>query len=394
MPALGSFCIWTLEIVVTIDVRLVAWAAIGAVAGVVLFYRGFRMLQFKRLVLNTPFSKIRSASMGLVEVSGMAVGPHTIQAGITGTPCYYYCATAWELKQSGNNRQWKKVAEETLYVPFFVDDSTGRLLVNPQGADLDVHRTFRDEFSTSAFGSRDMFPENVLQFLARNGVGGSASVRLEEHCIEPGYPLFILGTLAENRDRAIGVPAPHMTVASSSIRSRSGFSFSFAGGFSQAIIGSPSTVFGGAGTQIPMPSTAVATAGRTAASAKVAAGNWSAVSMDDVAFAARSAQTRAPASPIAVPAAQAATAVAERSDPTPGPAQRPAAAMPTDDAGFPTHPPVVLAKGLAHDPFAISSESQRDIVRALAWKSSLFIWGGPLLTLICVYVLYQVLGLR
>ncbi len=59
-------------------------ALAGAASGVALFFRGFRMLQYKRLILNTPFSKIRSASIGLVEVSGMPIGPRTISAAITG----------------------------------------------------------------------------------------------------------------------------------------------------------------------------------------------------------------------------------------------------------------------------------------------------------------------
>jgi hypothetical protein len=53
----------------------VALAFVGVFAGVYLFYRGFRFLQRKRLILNTPASKIRSAAMGLVEINGLAVGP-------------------------------------------------------------------------------------------------------------------------------------------------------------------------------------------------------------------------------------------------------------------------------------------------------------------------------
>ena len=49
------------------------WALVGTAAGGYLFFRGLRMLQRKRLILNTPSSKIRSASIGLVEVSGLAV---------------------------------------------------------------------------------------------------------------------------------------------------------------------------------------------------------------------------------------------------------------------------------------------------------------------------------
>ena len=118
------------------------WAVLGAAAGIFLFVRGFFMLRYKRMILNTPASKIRSASMGLVELSGMAEGPQTIPAGITGEACYYYRAIAWQLEQSGRNRQWKKVADESLYVPFFINDTTGRMRVDAAGADMEVHREF------------------------------------------------------------------------------------------------------------------------------------------------------------------------------------------------------------------------------------------------------------
>jgi hypothetical protein len=117
-------------------------AGVGAIAGVLLFVQGFRMLRLKRIILNTPASKVRSASMGLVEVSGMANGPSTIPAGITGEACFYYRAVASQLKQSGNSRDWKTVADERLFIPFLVEDPTGGMLVNPQGADLDLHSNF------------------------------------------------------------------------------------------------------------------------------------------------------------------------------------------------------------------------------------------------------------
>jgi len=85
-------------------ISLPFWAGLGALAGVYLFVQGFRMLRFKRLVLNTPSSKVRSASMGLVELSGVANGPTTIPAGITGEACFYYRAVASQLKGSGNRR--------------------------------------------------------------------------------------------------------------------------------------------------------------------------------------------------------------------------------------------------------------------------------------------------
>ncbi len=174
------------------------WAVVGACAGVYLFYRGFRMLQRKRLILDTPASKIRSASMGLVEVSGLACGPYTVTAPITGVPCYYYRTVAWRWEQRGKNSQWVKVADENLHVPFFLDDNSGRVLVDPQGAELDIHCDFKEEFSNSFFSSSHEIPGNVAGFVARHGVGSDHKLKIEEYCIKPKNALFVLGTLATN----------------------------------------------------------------------------------------------------------------------------------------------------------------------------------------------------
>jgi hypothetical protein len=49
------------------------WAALGIVVGPYWFYRGFRLLQRKRLILDIPRSTIRGAAVGAVEISGKAV---------------------------------------------------------------------------------------------------------------------------------------------------------------------------------------------------------------------------------------------------------------------------------------------------------------------------------
>jgi hypothetical protein len=54
---------------------------------------------------------------------------------------------------------------------------------------------------------------------------------------------------------------------------------------------------------------------------------------------------------------------------------------------FDLHPPVVLMRGSHNPAFFMSWRSQRDVVKALGWKSTLMIWGGPALTVLCVYIL-------
>ena len=145
--------------------------------------------------------------MGMVEVSGLAVGPYTMIAPITARPCYYYRTLVWECKQNGKNKQWVKVAGECMHVPFFVDDNTGRVLVDPRGADLDLHCDFEEEFCDSFFTIKDPAPSNVRSFLWRHGIVTNNKIKVEEYCIKPKNSLFILGTLRENPGLEVG-PQP------------------------------------------------------------------------------------------------------------------------------------------------------------------------------------------
>src|SRR5947209_16568 len=156
------------------------------------------MLQRKRLILNTPSSKIRSAAMGLVEISGLATGPYTMPAPVTGVPCYYYRTMAWRWEQRGKSSEWVKVADESQHVGFYLDDNTGKVLVNPDGAEMEIHRDFHEEYNGSFFSSSVDVPANIAAFLARYSVATDKKLKIEEYCIKPKNSLFILGTLAEN----------------------------------------------------------------------------------------------------------------------------------------------------------------------------------------------------
>jgi len=69
-------------------------------------------------------------------------------------------------------------------------------------------------------------------------------------------------------------------------------------------------------------------------------------------------------------------------------------ALPTQPAvPFDPHPSVALMKGSHNPTFLISWHSQRDLLAELSWKSALYIWGGPILTLACVAFVLSRLGL-
>ncbi len=119
-------------------------------------------------------------------------------APITGVPCFYARSIAWQWQRSGKNSQWVKVADESLHVPFFLDDNTGRLLVDPQSAEMDIHRDCHEEFGTSLLSFGPQIPPNISTFLARHCISRDQKLKVEEYCIKPKNSLFILGTLAQN----------------------------------------------------------------------------------------------------------------------------------------------------------------------------------------------------
>ncbi len=357
--------------------QLWIYALIGILGGLYLSYRGFRMLQRKRLILNTPTSKIRSAALGLVEVNGLAVGPHTISAPVTRRPCFYYRTVAWELRKSGKNEEWKQVADESLHVPFYVDDNTGKLLVNPQGADLDLHRDFHEQYNNSIFSSQEML-DSVRSFLARHGVSGDHKVRVDEYCIKPKNALFILGTLAENT----GLQATPTPIATQ--HGPATFAFKVPG---SGLEFAANTTTRTPGFQMTShqeiirlsPESKISSSTPTSQQSKVAAALMKAGITNPAAWAAAGITDPGSAMKIADGTVGSAAAAAPAPEPPP--------------EAFDLRPKVVLMKGENDPSFLMSWRSQRDIVNSLGWKATACIWAGPPLTLLGVYVLVLKVGL-
>lgn len=362
---------------------LLVWCGIGFCAGIGLFIYGFQLLQRRRLILDTPFSKIRSASMGMVEVSGLAAGPYTMVAPITARPCYYYRTLVWEYKQSGKNKQWVKVAGECMHVPFFVDDNTGCMLVDPRGADLDLHCDFEEQFCDSFFTTKDPAPSNVRIFLGRHGIVTNNKIKVQEFCIKPKNSLFILGTLGENPGLEVGPQAVQDNETTS--LSIGSISLSLRRRDEDRSIDVPvnglATHSGNPSHQLirltaddaPAPSLE-RTQQQKIAAALLKAGisnpaAWSAAGM-----------------PAANPAVQ---VLADPSATVPGGNSDEVKA----DA-FDSHPPVVLMKGTNNKTFLISWRSQKEVARSLGWKCTLMIWGGPAMALLCLYFILSIEHLR
>jgi hypothetical protein len=232
---------------------------------------------------------------------------------------------------------------------------------------MDIHRDFREQYDGSAFGTLGLLPANVASFLGRHGVTNDHKLRIEEYSIKPKNALFVLGTLAQNPGLEVKpVPVPSLPAKQTVLQARL-----------------PKMMNG-----MLKPSAGVVTVNRQEVVRLNT--NASPASTGDMTQQGKIAAALSKAG-ITNPAAWAAAGLADAKAPvsvsvSPG-SNRTAAATGVALEGFDLHPSTVLMKGTHNPAFFISWRSQKDIVQAMYWKSTAMIWGGPALTLVCVYFL-------
>ncbi len=162
-------------------------------AGLLVFSYGLLMLNYKRMVENTPTSRIRSMAMGIVEVTGQARQYYNLRTSHSGTRCIYFRCRYFRKRATPmhgrtsifqpamkNTESWVLERETTSgRLPFYIEDETGRALVRPEKALFLISR-FRQEFS----GTFGMFMSNDLRRSDR---------RVHEDIIPEGARVYVLG---------------------------------------------------------------------------------------------------------------------------------------------------------------------------------------------------------
>ena len=377
---------------------------VAIAVGLYCFFAGFRVLARTRLSLTIPTSPIRNAPRGLVEVGGVAAGSCTTLAPITGEACFLYHTTAWQ-QRDGPKNDWEKVADETLHLPFFIDDSTGQLLIEALGADLDLHPMFRGEYAASLL-DLDHVPESVSVFLARHGIAMDRNLCIEERLIKADDALFVAGTLAENP----GVHArPSSPPSDASVDPRNPVRNTVRNTNANNDRRNPTR--NRSSEALPAPEVIRLASAAAASStqgmsqqAKIAA----ALTRAGIAGPQAWSDAGLPHQTVAVEAAAPPATISSRSRSDFCLSEmrlhqaRPDEAYPNEDrqnedrpnqdqsesSGFNLIPTVVLMKGATDPTFVISFRSQKEIVSATTWKAAVMVGGGTAVMLLGFYMLW------
>jgi Zn-finger nucleic acid-binding protein len=201
------------------------YLAAGVLGGIGLSVYGWMLRQRKQLIESIPTSTIRSLAVGLVEISGQTEPEESLLSSpFSGVPCVFFSYGVEEHVGSGKHARWETIVTGTSEEPFYVSDTTGRVLVVPLGAELILpdERTYRNDWLED-------LPATTITGLNRLGISaerwsGRKTLRCRESFIQPEESVYVLGTAhehlaaserAENQDRLyIGSSRDHAFIIS------------------------------------------------------------------------------------------------------------------------------------------------------------------------------------
>jgi hypothetical protein len=117
------------------------WFILAAVAAAGLwgFLRGFRWWRWARLIEDTPTSRVRSAAQGYVELIGTArrMNGAPVIAPLSKLPCTWWSYTIEQRTRDSRDRvKWRVVSRRVSDSLFYLEDGSGRCIVDPEGAEV------------------------------------------------------------------------------------------------------------------------------------------------------------------------------------------------------------------------------------------------------------------
>jgi len=176
--------------------------SIFLIVGIVIYVIAFHFLKIKHLIQNTPTSKIRSLAMGFAEACGKVI---PLENGLFMSPfsnqqCVYYRYTIEEYRSSGKSSAWITIKKDERQNKFFIRDDTGKVLVDPNNATIDISKS---NVYNSSLGKDP--PYNVIRFLETQNISFEGPLfkmnrrmRYTEYLIKPNDTLYIMGTVEDN----------------------------------------------------------------------------------------------------------------------------------------------------------------------------------------------------
>jgi hypothetical protein len=179
---------------------------IGGILALVCLLGAFYFLRKKRLVDDTPTSKTLGVFIGLAELKGTAESDKPLTSYLANAPCVLY---RWKVEehwsrlvtttgpkgqvQTHRESGWTTIAKGTVEPPFYLQDDTGAIRINPQGAQIEDK-----EIYSRTVGRPD--PMYFAKGPANEIINSDHERRFVETAILLHANLYIMGQARERED--------------------------------------------------------------------------------------------------------------------------------------------------------------------------------------------------
>ena len=194
---------------------LLLFAVIFVVAGIVLLYFRNKNKQKAALMGQTQTSSASDVSGlapdTLVEVKGTLRCEEPLSSEMAGEKCAYYSSKVireymerdYDDDDVGSDRRSEVVAHNEQFAPFVVEDSTGTVAVNAEGAEMDAKQVVnRFERNTGSEGPSISLGGTTIHL---GGGERTLGYRYTETILPVDAPVYVLGTVQQGG--GIGTPS-------------------------------------------------------------------------------------------------------------------------------------------------------------------------------------------
>lgn len=172
----------------------------GAAIGFYMYFDGFKIWRKKRLIQNTPKSKIRSLALGLVELNGKAkCYKEPFKAPFSGKECVFYKYYIERYHPLRISNKFVPVSfGGTFDIPFYVQDETGKVLIKPEKFNIDLNVKSYNETTIN-------FNSNTIDFFNKKNIKYDSfplaycKLRLTEWTICEDDQIYVIGTVKKHK---------------------------------------------------------------------------------------------------------------------------------------------------------------------------------------------------
>lgn len=171
---------------------------------------GYTAFFKKRLIENVPTSKCQGVTIGLNELKGKVNCQGPLTSFLSERPAVYYSYTVkeqWKKRvvQDGKSKTktgWKTIDSGTEMTPFFLHDNTGKIRVNPRGAEFHGDQVINRK-------CRRMDPMYYGKGPRKAIANSTGRRRFRETIIGNGSNAYVMGTVGLQQNPDIVRPEVH-----------------------------------------------------------------------------------------------------------------------------------------------------------------------------------------